>query len=237
MPLPHHLIMLFKVVTRQARASTNQHKQPQDENENSFLSISRLFRAPPVLTGLDRWPIFLGSQEYQAFKDGFDMYLTPSIPSLAQALQANFGNMLLQIYNHEPTTDAIESMLHFEVDGDSTFCAQISPHLCFFKNAVVEYLWGTGHLVHPVLEDSSMCFKVVIVQNVPQDACFGGTLNPEIDLIPPIAHACIHRLDVFANAPIINWLVTAPSTHVDKSLLGICLHAPTGIKDAQEATS
>lgn len=27
---------------------------------------------------------FLGSQEYEAFRDGFDMYLTSSIPSLAQ---------------------------------------------------------------------------------------------------------------------------------------------------------
>ncbi|KAG1718135.1 hypothetical protein EDB19DRAFT_1838548 [Suillus lakei] len=234
----------------------------QSRLDTSFSEIRR--------TPLDRWPIvrkdfifaallgyshdqFLGSQEYQAFKDGFDMYLTPSIPSLAQALQANFSNMLLQIYDHEPTADAIESMLRFEVDGDSTFHTQISPYLRFFKNAVVEYLRGTGHPVHPLFEgldnseamhpnhrarrfvkvlsgipllplDSSTRFKVVVVQNVPQDACFGGTLNPETDLIPPIAHACIHRLDVFANAPIINWLVTAPSTHVDESPLGICLH-------------
>ncbi|KAG2114773.1 uncharacterized protein F5147DRAFT_770088 [Suillus discolor] len=228
-------------------------------------SFSEIRRTPP-----DRWPIvrkdfifaallgysheqFLGSREYEAFRDGFDMYLMSSIPSLAQILQVNFNEMLPQIYDHQPSADAIESMLRFEVDGDSTFCSQISPHLHFFKNAVLEYLRGTGHPAHSMFEglddseaihpnhcarqfvkvlsgipllpsDSSTCFKVIVVQNVPQDTCFGGALNPETDLIPPIAHACMHRLDIFANAPIINWLVTAPSTCVDESPLGICLH-------------
>jgi hypothetical protein len=133
--------------------------------------------------------------------------------------------MLPQIYDHQPSADAIESMLHFEVDGDSTFRSQISPHLRFFKNAVIEYLRGTGHPAHSMFEglddseaihpnhrarrfvkvlsgipllpsDSSTYFKVchcclfvqtvlitsiytqvVVVQNVPQDACFGGALN------------------------------------------------------------
>ncbi|KAG1765732.1 hypothetical protein EV702DRAFT_1204470 [Suillus placidus] len=227
-------------------------------------SFSEIRRTPH-----DRWPLvrkdfifaallgypyneFMGSQEYQyrAFKDGFDMYITSSIPFLAEILRVNLDNILQQIYHHQPTADAIESILCFKVDGDSTFRSQISPRLGTFKKAVIQYLRGIGHPLHSSFEgldnseamhpnhrarrfvkvlsgipplDPSTRFKVVVVQNVPWDACFGGTLNPETDLIPPVAHACMRRLDVFVNAPIIKWLVSAPpTTQVDESPLGIC---------------
>ncbi|KAG1856406.1 hypothetical protein DFJ58DRAFT_840914 [Suillus subalutaceus] len=171
---------------------------------------------------------FVNSQEYQAFKDGFDLHVTSSIPSLSEILQPSFSSILRSIYDHHPTADVLENMLCFEVDSDENFRARLSPYLRTFKRAVLKYLNGKGHPRHSIFEslhddeampphyralhfvkvlsgiplvpaDPLARFMVNVTQHVPADATFNGHLNPETDLIPPIAHACMLRLDIFMN--------------------------------------
>ncbi|KAG1744359.1 hypothetical protein EDB19DRAFT_1906586 [Suillus lakei] len=195
---------------------------------------------------------FVNSREYLAFKDGFDLHVTSSIPSLSEILQPSFGSILQSIYDCRPTADVLENILCFEVDGDDNFHARLSPYLCAFKCAVLKYLNSRGHPHHSVFEslhdeamhphyralrfvqvlsgiplvpaDPLARFMVNVTLHVPVDATFNGHLNPETDLIPPITHACMLRLDVFMNPPLMNWLCAPLHADKDASPLDVCLH-------------
>ncbi|KAG1885301.1 uncharacterized protein F5891DRAFT_1087926 [Suillus fuscotomentosus] len=91
------------------------------------------------------------SREFHAFKNGFDKFLTLSLPSLCHALAPMSKTLFQAIFNRRVTAESLIPLLRFELDGDGNFRAQMSPLLRSFEDAFHRYLRGSGRPTDPSL--------------------------------------------------------------------------------------
>jgi hypothetical protein len=67
--------------------------------------------------------------------------------------------------------------------------------------------------------------QINLVQQVPEAATFGQQYDIEKDIIPPLPHTCMYRLDVWVNTPLIESLQQQPPDNPqDVTALDRCLH-------------
>jgi len=86
------------------------------------------------------------SPQFKAFSDGFNLFLTTTLPSFSMVIKSSSKHLLAQTYNRRITTGhQLIPHLKYSIEGDEDFTEELERVLPDIKRAMERYLLGIGH--------------------------------------------------------------------------------------------